>query len=326
MDCPAKRAGAGLLRALLLGDRRGLSEAQWRRLRETGTVHLVVISGLHIGLVAMVLFSATRLAVSRVWGGGLLRGRRLAVGVGLLGAAAYALLAGLSLPTQRALVMVGTLLFALGGGRRFGASQRLLMALVLVLLIDPLAPRGAGFWLSFTATGVLLYLFCGRLQPPGRARGLLGAQGAVFVGLAPPLAFYFQQVPWLAPLVNLIAIPYVSLLVLPLALAALLVLALAPGPGSAGLGLAASLLEHGMAGLALIEGQWAGVASTGGRGLGAGAGGLGGSGRALSRGEGAYRVGRSAGAAIAGSCQPGTRPRGISGGDVGCRPGLVRVG
>ncbi len=134
-------AAAGVVRALAIGDRDAVPGAYWDVLNLTGTTHLAVISGLHVGMVATSLY-ALAVVVLRALGRALARwpSPSLATIPALLGAAAYAALAGFSLPTQRALVMVCVGLFAVANARRLPPAMGITMALVLVLLWDPLAP------------------------------------------------------------------------------------------------------------------------------------------------------------------------------------------
>ncbi len=215
----------GLVRALAVGVRNGMTERQWQVLRATGTAHLMAISGLHIGLVAGLAFALVR----RLWVripvlNGCLAAPRAGVLAAILAAAGYALLAGLSVPTQRALVMVTIVAGATLSGRGTGLTGALGAALLGVLLLDPFAPLGGGFWLSFLAIAVLGFAMLGhRGRHPLQNWPRL--QMAAFLGLAPVTLATFHQSPWTAPLANLAAIPWVSVVVVP---AVLLGVALAP--------------------------------------------------------------------------------------------------
>ena len=212
-----------VLQALLVGDKREISAEQWQLYRQTGVIHLLVISGLHIGLVCAaaygIIFYAGRLLPNT----SLTTRIRVAVFGALLVSLVYSLMAGFSLPTQRAWVMVAVLLIGWLLHRRWGAWFRLKCAVTAVLVLDPLAFLSAGFWLSFGAAGVLLYVLCGRLSFPQRVVQLTQLQLAIMALMVPLLAFYFYQVPVISPLVNLIAVPVVSFLLLPLAFLSLVV-------------------------------------------------------------------------------------------------------
>lgn len=205
----------GLVAALALGERQGLTREQWQRLRATGTNHLVAISGLHVGIVAGLLFFLVR----RLWPWAeRLPAPKAAALAALAAAACYAALAGFSVPTQRALLMVAVAMLALFSQRAVRPARVLALALLAVLLLDPLAVLAPGFWLSFGAVAVILYGMGGRLGAAGWWWRWGRVQLLVALGLAPLLAVFFQQVPLVAPLANLLAVPWVSLLVVPLVL------------------------------------------------------------------------------------------------------------
>lgn len=230
----------GLVTALALGERRGVTRGQWQLLRATGTNHLIAISGLHIGIVAGLLFFLVR----RLWPWpGRLAAPRAAALAALAGAAVYAALAGFSVPTQRALVMVAVAMLALYSGRAQRPARVLALALLAVLLLDPLAVLSPGFWLSFGAVTVILYGMGGRLAASGWWWRWGRVQVLVALGLAPLLALWFQQVPLVAPLANLLAVPWVSLVVVPLVLSGTALLSLWPWGGEGLLSLAAMGLD-----------------------------------------------------------------------------------
>ncbi len=233
----------GMITALAIGERSAIGERQWEVLTATGTNHLMAISGLHIGLVAGLLFLAGR----RIWSWLgraplLLPAPRAAALFALLGAAAYAALAGFSIPTQRALIMVAVVMAALLLQRQVGPTHGLLLALLGVLLLDPMAVVTVGFWLSFGAVAVILYGLGGRLHGSAGWRQWGRVQWVVALGLLPLLAFAFQQAPLLSPVANLAAVPWVSLAVVPLTLLGALCLLLYPPLGGWLLQLAADLL------------------------------------------------------------------------------------
>uniref|UniRef100_UPI0028C44EBD DNA internalization-related competence protein ComEC/Rec2 n=1 Tax=Accumulibacter sp. TaxID=2053492 RepID=UPI0028C44EBD len=196
---------------------------QWRLFRQTGVTHLMSISGLHVTMVAA-LFAAlvgwlwrrsTRLMLA-------LPAAKAAIAAGWLAALGYSLLAGFAVPTQRTLYMLSVVALALWSGRNLGASRSLLLALLLVLLIDPWAVLSPGFWLSFAAVGVLFFVGTARLGVPRGWRAALARWGAtqwaVTIGTLPLLLLLFQQFSLVSPLANALAIPVVSFLITPLAL------------------------------------------------------------------------------------------------------------
>ncbi len=213
-------AFAGLAAALVIGDESGISHEQWRVFRETGTAHLVSISGLHISLMAGLVFLLIRFAWRRsAWSCARMPATLAATFGALLAATFYAAMAGFSVPTQRALIMLAVVAGATLLRRHVRAADALGVALLAVLLLDPLSAGEVGFWLSFGAVAVIFYAFSGRIGlSRSRVLELLRTQWAVSIGLLPLLLFFFQRTALVAPLANIVAVPVYSLLVVPLAL------------------------------------------------------------------------------------------------------------
>ncbi len=209
----------GLIKALTIGDGSGISQQQWEVFRKTGTTHLVVISGSHIGLIAgLVYFVVLKLWA---WTGWLVWSpQRIAAVVALLIAILYSGLAGFSVPTQRSVVMLFIAMSAIILQRNSRPFNTLSVALFAVLLFDPLAVLAAGFWLSFLAVSLIVYAVSGRLGKLGYFWGAIKMHWVTSVGLSPLLLLFFQQVSLIAPLANLVAVPVISLLAVPLSLLA----------------------------------------------------------------------------------------------------------
>ena len=246
---------SGALVALVLGDGSGLSREDWQILQDTGTVHLLVISGQHIGLLAAVMYLLVAgLARYGLWP---LRWPWLPWACGLAFAAAlgYGLLAGFDVPVQRACVMVGLVLLWRLRFRHLGAWWPLLLAFNGVLLLDPLASLRPGFWLSFAAVAVLIFTFGGRLGAWRWWQTWTRAQCLIAIGLCPVLLALNLPISVSGPLANLLAVPWVSLVVLPPALLGTLLLPV-PYVGEGLLWLAGGLIDWLFRGLAVIAGQW----------------------------------------------------------------------
>ena len=204
--------------ALVLGDGSGLARDDWQTLQATGTVHLLVISGQHIGLVAGLLYGLVA-SLAR-WGAWPRRWPWLpcACGLALVGALGYGWLAGFGVPVQRACLMLAVVLAWRLRFRQLGAGLPLLLALCGVLLVEPLASLMPGFWLSFGAVAVLIYCFALRLGAWRPWQAWTRAQWVIAIGLLPALLALGLPISLSAPAANLVAVPWISLVVLPLAL------------------------------------------------------------------------------------------------------------
>jgi competence protein ComEC len=245
---------SGALTALVLGDGAGLSREDWQVLQDTGTVHLLVISGQHIGLLAGVVYLLIAgLARFGLWP------NRLpwlpwACGLAFAAALGYGMLAGFGVPVRRACLMIGLVLLWRLRFRHLGAWWPLLLALNGILLLEPLASLQPGFWLSFAAVAVLILTFGGRLGPWRWWQTWTRAQWLIAIGLCPLLLALGLPISLSGPLANLFAVPWISLVVLPPALLGTLLLPV-PYVGEKLLWLAGGLIDWWFRGLGLIAGQ-----------------------------------------------------------------------
>lgn len=233
----------GTLAALVLGDKSAVSREDWATVQATGTVHLLVISGQHIGLLAGLLYGLVAgLARLGAWP---LRIPWLpcACALAMAGALAYGWLADFQVPVRRACLMLALVLCWRLRYRQLDIGWPLLVAFVVVLVLDPLASLQSGFWLSFGAVAVLLLVFAGRLGGWRWWQAWSRAQWLIAVGLLPGLLALGLPVSLSAPLANLLAVPWISLLVLPLALSGTALLGVWPAMGEALLWLAGGLLN-----------------------------------------------------------------------------------
>jgi competence protein ComEC len=224
------RPAGRVLPALVTADRRALTDGDWQLLQQTGTAHLMAISGLHITLVAGLVWWLVRVALTPWAGGWRLTPAQWAVWPALLAAVGYAALAGFALPTRRACLMSLVALLAIRWRLRWRTGTALLCAALMVLLPDPLAALDNGFWLSFGAVAMLVWLAQGGETSLWRVQWLLS------FGLGAFSAWLFSAWGLAAPLANLVAVPLFSLWVVPLTLAGTLV------PGAQALWWGAALL------------------------------------------------------------------------------------
>lgn len=211
---------AALLRAFAVGDTRGLDQDDWDVARANGIPHLIAISGFHVGVAAG--FGA--LLVYALWWLWPSAGLRIAFPVAqapaaLLTAVLYGFLAGGSLPTVRTVSMIAVVTLTRFGRRASGGPHALALALIAIIAFDPLATLSAGFWLSFV--GVAFLMVC--LTRSGRGvrdflRELSVGQIVMTVSLLPLTVWFFGQASLVGALSNLIAVPVISFLIVPLCL------------------------------------------------------------------------------------------------------------
>lgn len=240
----------GLLTALTIGDRQLIDGDDWEAYSGLGLAHLLVISGLHVGLVALLggVLAGLLARLAALYFVGITAQYWSAVGA-IIAAAVYSCLASWSIPTQRAFVMVAVAAAMVLLNRSHQRALGFFLALAIVALLDPLAIWSAGFWLSFAAVAILLWLVPARRDGEASPieRWLLypvKVQLVISLALMPLLLLLGLPMSPFMPLVNFFAIPWVSLLIVPLCLAGTLALPFLPE--------LAALLWHG-AGLQL---QW----------------------------------------------------------------------
>ncbi|MBR7746977.1 DNA internalization-related competence protein ComEC/Rec2 [Undibacterium baiyunense] len=235
-------AYAGVLTALVIGDQRDISSADWVMFNRTGVGHLMSISGLHITMIAGLFASLMHFLwrhsfFTRAQLPLIIPVPKVAVLSGLIAAIIYVALAGFGVPAQRTLWMLAVLAIAIWCGRSASSTHVLILALGVVVVLDPWAVLWPGFWLSFGAVGVLLYSSAGRIEVRAAAsdnqvflhqfglrklmpqlRIAARAQYAITFGLVPLTLLLFSQISVLSPIANAVAIPLVSFVVTPLAL------------------------------------------------------------------------------------------------------------
>lgn len=235
----------GMISALSVGIRDQITPAQWQVLRNTGTNHLMAIAGLHISCIASMVYSISHFLCrksSRL----LLKFslQQVSAFLSLIAAIIYSGLAGFSLPTQRAVIMLSVFLMTVLLRRNISAWNAWCLALLVILICEPLCTLSSSFWLSFGTVALIIYGHSARLNIKsvwwhwGRTQWVIG------LGIMPMSLLFFQQVSLVSFIANSIAIPWVGFSVLPLCFLGSLLLVIAPHAGKLIILLAAHLLNY----------------------------------------------------------------------------------
>ncbi|MDA0366960.1 MAG: ComEC/Rec2 family competence protein [Proteobacteria bacterium] len=239
--------------ALMTGDRGAIPAVDLTALRDSGLAHLLAISGLHVGLVAGLIFFAVRLFLAAIppialrW-----PIKKWSALAALAAAFAYLWLTGATIPTQRAFVMTAIVLGAIVVDRRAVSMRLVAIAATIVLLTRPESLLGASFQMSFAAVIALIAAYEAAAPTFARwrqrsgwiDRALLYLAGVSFTtiiaGFAtmPFAAYHFNQIALYGLAANALAVPITALWIMPAALVAYL------------------LMPLGLEGLALVPMGW----------------------------------------------------------------------
>nr|WP_259650699.1 MULTISPECIES: DNA internalization-related competence protein ComEC/Rec2 [unclassified Shewanella] len=262
-----------LLLALVAGDKTMISAERWQQLRNSGAGHLFAISGLHLSVVSLWLLMLARFLLYRYSAVNSRRNWLLCLAFSAVGAVAYAYLAGFSISTQRAVIMLLAFICFSALHRHSSCWERLLYALFVVLLIDPLSMLSASFWLSFSALGIILLTVTKHsyhsqavtanlenkamdnanqrkrvalwLKFRGACSAFWAVQWRLTLGLCVVQAIFFSGTSLVSLAVNLLLVPWFTLVVIPLCLLSLacFILAISVGLSATGIfGLAAKTM------------------------------------------------------------------------------------
>jgi competence protein ComEC len=244
------------LAALTFGYRGLLQPKDWHLVQKTGVAHLIAISGLHLALVASISY------VLIAWVGGVLISRfhslqhinlhNVAMFLTLFPTLAYSALAGFGLPTLRAWLML--LLFSVFFlcNKHLGSKSLILLSLTCFILLFPLSIFGLSFWLSFCAVSIICFVFW-RWPVTQRDFSVLAILSAMVkvqlcltVLMLPLVAWQFSYISTVSPLVNLIAVPAVTMILVPICLLAAICLAFKPDWAFALFSLVDHMLSYGL--------------------------------------------------------------------------------
>jgi len=229
----------GVLRGVLLGDKRGLTKDLKKTFRACGLSHILVVSGFHIGIVFAFFFMLFKWILKR-W-------RWLPIRfdinvaasiVAILPVIFYAYMIDLPYPTLRSAIMLFVLIMCLLSGRTIIAMNVFMWALFLILLFNPLSLFSISFQLSCAAVFGILYGIS-RIRPlysDRRHRGKFKIKDKIrlyFLDLAlvsllaitftfPLSAYYFKSFSAIGFFVNILFVPIFSLTVFPLGIVSML--------------------------------------------------------------------------------------------------------
>lgn len=207
---------AGTLLALVTGDGRAVDAATWERYRRTGAIHLLVVSGLHMSVLAVMLFflisNPLRLFVS---GGRRQLAELLSASAVCVGALGVVWFTGAGSPIVRVTGMLIGLLLLRWLQWRVSIWRVLLLALVISTWLMPLQVFRSGFWLSYGAVSVLLAFFSPRHPAAGPIGSTIQAQGVLCLGLSPLVVLVVNEASLLSMPANFLVVPIVTLITVP---------------------------------------------------------------------------------------------------------------
>ncbi len=242
------QAGA-IANALMTGERGRISESTREAYRDSGLLHLLSISGLHMAIMGGTVFFALRLVLA-MWPAIALRYpiKKWAAAGAIVAALAYLLVSGTTHATQRAFVMISIMMLAVICDRPAIALRNVALAALALLMMRPSSLLNVGFQMSFAAVVALVASYEAlrerrRLQEPDVPRGAVmtgllffaGTVGSTLIAslaVAPIGAFHFHKAQQYAVLANLIAVPICNFIVMPMALASFILMPLGMEFGS----------------------------------------------------------------------------------------------
>ncbi|MGD9108665.1 MAG: DNA internalization-related competence protein ComEC/Rec2 [Gammaproteobacteria bacterium] len=210
----------GFVLALVVGDRTSVTPSQWQILRHTGTNHLIAIAGLHVGLVAGFIFFLTSFLWRRIpWLTLRFSSQQAAAVFSLVAALFYSLLAGFSLQTERAFIMLLFLLGALLFKRRVVPWYSWSLALLTILILNPLNVINISFWMSFMTVAAIIYSTAGRVGQNKIWRKYGKIQLVIMVAVIPLSLLVFHEASLVSIIANVIAVPWFGFIIMPLCFA-----------------------------------------------------------------------------------------------------------
>ena len=232
---------ASIVSALLLGERAAIPEETWQDIRAAGLAHVISISGLHISMIAMGIFFAVRFIMALFPRFALYHPiKKYAALLALIGAVAYSVMVGLSVPTLRSVMMTGLILLAMMLDRSPFSLRLVAFSAFLILLMTPETMTGPSFQMSFSAVAALIFFydetrnFWARQNKKGGwiRRILLLLIGTCItsviatIATAPFSLYHFQQFPIYSVIGNVAAFPVIAFIIMPAAVFAYILMPL----------------------------------------------------------------------------------------------------
>ncbi|HEM7793588.1 TPA: DNA internalization-related competence protein ComEC/Rec2 [Acinetobacter nosocomialis] len=220
----------GLILALLTGDESLLSDETQIQFKQLGIAHLLAISGPHVLIFAMMLSWFCHQVICRyypqiyLW-----KPKQVLMAIPCcFGVLIYTAFVGFEIPALRTLLSVFIFISFILLKQPLKPFALLLYSASLLLLMDPFSVLSAGFWLSYGACFILLRIYQTIVQIPDQhflslrskmifmTKVLIESQGKIFIALSPLTLLFFQQISWVAPLTNIVAVPIVGGIIVPL--------------------------------------------------------------------------------------------------------------
>lgn len=220
----------GLILALLTGDESLLSDETQIQFKQLGIAHLLAISGPHVLIFAIMLSWSCHQVICRyypqiyLW-----KPKQVLMAIPCcFGVLIYTAFVGFEIPALRTLLSVFIFISFIVLKQPLKPFALLIYSASLLLLMDPFSVLSAGFWLSYGACFILLRIYQTIVQIPDQhflslrskmifmTKVLIESQGKIFIALSPLTLLFFQQISWIAPLTNIVAVPIVGGIIVPL--------------------------------------------------------------------------------------------------------------
>ncbi|CAN2045549.1 competence protein ComEC [Candidatus Magnetomoraceae bacterium gMMP-1] len=226
IDLTYSRESKNVLKALIIGDKSGISPSTYEAFRRAGAAHLLAISGLHIGIIASIFFFIFRLLLTRfkiilhhAWAD------KGAAFLSFFPILIYGLIAGMSPSTQRAVIMTSCFLAAFLVERERDSIHTLFIAAIIILIIHPPSLFSISFQLSFSAVFFILYGLNKLSKFTFHKKFIIRFTHKIMVfifvsllaliGTLPLTLFYFNETSLISLISNLIFIPVIGFMVVP---------------------------------------------------------------------------------------------------------------